>query len=479
MIPALARNIFHLQESLLGRPSFLLLDGLNESQWWPRERLRAQQVLRLRRAVALAYAHTPFWRQVLDQRGIAPADVRSLEDLRRFPLLDKQTIRDSREEMVWKGEGKRVQLVRTSGSTNEALEFYTSSTREAHINAARMRGHEWVGVRRGDREMYYWGSPIELSKQDRVKRVRDWLINDGLTNGFEVTPARVRGYFEHWLRWRPRCIFGYPSTFVLTAAICESLGLDLKRLKPRGLQVICTTSEMLSDVDRQLIAEAFGVPVCDSYGLREAGLIGHECAHGTMHCVDEQVFLETIDPETGEPTAGEGELVVTNLVGPAFPVFRYRTGDIVTLSDEPCPCGRTLSRVQISGGRAVEFVVTKEGKWVVGYSFIYIARAVPGIVKFQVVQERLGEIRVRLAVDGRFPEDGAAQVRAKVAQRLGGDDEITVELVDDIAPARSGKYRPVISKVAEELYRKRQFGNETLSRAKSQGEVGKGSKTGH
>ncbi len=101
--------------------------------------------------------------------------------------------------------------------------------------------------------------------------------------------------------------------------------------------------------------------------------------------------------------------------------------------------------------------MTKAGKWVVGYSFIYIARSVPGIVKFQVVQDRIGEILIRLAVDARFPADGIEQVKNKAAQRLGGDDEIKVEIVDDIAPARSGKYRPVISKVAEELYKNRSF----------------------
>jgi len=214
---------------------------------------------------------------------------------------------------------------------------------------------------------------------------------------------------------------------------------------------------MLSDIDRQLIAEGFGVPVYDSYGLREAGLIGHECEHQTMHCMDEQVILETVDPETLEPTDGEGELVVTNIVGPAFPIIRYRTGDIVTLSREACLCGRSLSSIKISGGRAVEFVVTKAGKWVVGYSFIYIARSVKGIVKFQVIQDKIGEICIRLSVDDRFPKDGVEQVKAKAAQRLGGDDEIIVEIVDNIRSAPSGKYRPVISEVAEELYRKRTF----------------------
>lgn len=457
MHPFIARNIFKLQEQLLGRNSFEILAELLKSERLPHEQIRQLQLERLQSLVRIAYEQTPYWRQLMDSRSSAPDKILSLDDLKKFPLLDKDIIRSQRESMVWRDEGKRLQLVRTSGSTNEALEFYTSSTREAQINAARMRGHEWVGIRRGEKELYYWGSPIELSKQDKIKRVRDWLINDALTNGFEVTPERLKGYFEQWLNWKPKCIFGYPSTFVLTVTMAESLGIDLRELKSNGLAVIITTSEMLSDVDRQLIEEGFGVPVCDSYGLREAGLIGHECEYGTMHCMDEQLILETIDPETLEPVDGEGELVVTNIVGPAFPVVRYRTGDIVTLLNKPCDCGRTLSQVKISGGRAVEFIVTKAGKWVVGYSFIYIARSVKGIVKFQVVQETLGEILIRLVVDERFPADGIDQVKTQAARRLGGDDVIDVEIVEDIKPAKSGKYRPVISKVAEELYAKRDF----------------------
>jgi phenylacetate-coenzyme A ligase PaaK-like adenylate-forming protein len=457
MLPIIARTIFRAQERMLGRRSFAILRELNRSQWWPRERLDELRLSRLQSIVRTAYTHTPYWRGVMDERKIGPEDIRSLDDLGALPLLTKDTIRERREEMVWKDEGQRVSLIRTSGSTNEALQFYTSSTREAHINAARMRGHEWIDVRRGEKELYYWGSPVELSKQDRLKHFRDWLINDGLTNGFEVTPQRVREYVQQWMRWGPKCLFGYPSTFVLTASMAEQEGIDLKQLRKRGLEVICTTSEMLGDVNRRIISEAFGVPVYDSYGLREAGLIGHECEHATMHCIDEQVILETIDPETLEPTDGEGELVVTNIAGPAMPVLRYRTGDIVTLSSEPCPCGRSLSSVKISGGRVADFIVTDQGKWVVGYSFIYICRSVKGIVKFQVVQERLGEIRILLATDDRFPADGAAQVEKAARARLASTDRIVVELVDDIRPAPSGKYRPVIGKVAEKMHRDREF----------------------
>lgn len=452
MLPDIARTIFRIQERLLGRKSFAILRQLNKTQRWDRPRLDELRLSRLRHIVDIAYKHTTYWRNLMDEHSLSPDDIRSLNDLSRFPLLDKTTIRDRLEDMSYHNQTEKLRMVRTSGSTNEALQFYTSPTREAHINAARMRGHEWIGIRRGEKEMYYWGSPVELSTQGRIKQIRDWLINDGLTNGFEVTPQRVADYFAYWKRWRPKCIFGYPSTFVLTVQMAHAQGINLKVLQQlHNLKVICTTSEMLTDVDRSIIADAFGVSVYDSYGLREAGLIGHECEHFTMHTMDEQVILETIDPETLKPVAGSGELVVTNIMSPAMPIIRYRTGDIVELSHAPCPCGRTLSSIKISGGRIADFIITDQGKWVVGYSFIYICRSVKGITKFQVRQDRKGEIRILLVTDKNFPADGADQVIKAAKARLDSTDEILVEFVEDIAPAPSGKYRPVISKVTEKM----------------------------
>jgi len=459
MLPGIARTIFRIQERLLGRKTFAILRQLKTTERWNKERLDELRLERLRHIVNIAYEHTTYWRTLMDEHSISPEDIRSLNDLRRFPLLEKATIRDRREDMVWRNESKHLHLVRTSGSTNEALQFYTSSTREAHINAARMRGHEWIGVRRGEREMYFWGSPVELSKQDRIKRIRDWLINDGLTNGFEITAERVKRYFEYWKQWRPKCIFGYPSTFVLTVNMAAARRINLAELKEKyGLKVICTTSEMLTDVDRKIITNAFGVSVYDSYGLREAGLIGHECEHFTMHCMDEQVILETIDPETLKPVDGPGELGVTNIMSPVMPIIRYRTGDIVELSSDRCSCGRTLSSIKISGGRIADFIITDQGKWVVGYSFIYICRSVKGITKFQVRQDKIGEIRILLVTDKNFPNDGTEQVTKAARARLGSTDKILVELVDNIAPAPSGKYRPVISKVTQEILEKKQSG---------------------
>lgn len=454
MMPIVARGFFRLQEALLGRPSFAILRQLRESQYWPHDKLDALRLDRLRSLVTWAWEHIPYWRETMTEHHIHPSDIRELSDIRRFPLLEKNTLRRRLKEMTWQGRIRGFKLVRTSGSTNEALQFYASALREAHINAARMRGHESIGIRRGDREMYFWGCPVELNAQDRIKRIRDWLVNDGLTNGFAVTPERIVAYVEYWRRWRPKCLFGYPNCLALVARLAPKLGLDLSVLKSRGLKVISTTSELLTDADRASIESAFGVPVYDSYGLREGGMVGHDCQHKTMHTVDEQVLLETIDPLTGRPTDGEGELVLTNLVHHVMPIIRYRTGDIVQLSRQSCPCGRTLGSIRISGGRIADFVVTSNGVWIPGYAFIYICRSVPGVVKFQVHQERQGRIRVRLAVDANFPTDGSERVRVAALKRLASDDEVLVEVVDDIQPAPSGKYRPVVGDLAEELLKR-------------------------
>ena len=230
MFPSIARTFFRLQERMLGPSKLRHSERLDKSERWPREKIDVLRTQRFRDVVQAAWDHSPFWRTTMSEHGISPEASKVCRICGKFPLLDKATVRAKREEMVWRDEGPRLQVVRTSGSTNEALQFYTNSNREAQINAARIRGHHWVGMERGEKEMYYWGSPIELSKQDRVKRIRDWLVNDGLTNGFALKPELVPQYVEYWKRWRPKCIFGYPCTLALMAAMASSAGIDLRHL---------------------------------------------------------------------------------------------------------------------------------------------------------------------------------------------------------------------------------------------------------
>ena len=458
MWSVIARNVFRLHERLLGRQTFARLGHLQRSQWWTRSQIEAIQLWRLQAMVAGAYDHSVYWRKRMDDLRISPQDTRSLDDIRRFPLMVKDDIRLHREDMVWKKEGPRIRLTRTSGSTNDGLDFYTSSNRESYVSAARMRGHQWVGVHPGDVEVYFWGAPVELTAHDRLKQVRDWLTNTPLTYSIALTPEMIPKYVATWARWRAKCIFSYVCSLALFARMARRQGVDLAVLRRRGLKALVTTAEMLTPADRSFISEAFGVPVYDSYGVREAGLIGHECSHFTMHTNDELILLETVDPHTLEPTQGEGELVVTNLCSHVMPIIRYRTRDIVTLSNEPCACGRSLRSIRVTGGRMHEFIVTRDGRWISCVAFLYVCKAIHGVDELQARQDTLGEVRV-LVVPGRdFPRDGAKRVAEAVRQRLGnGGDRVLVELVESIPRAPSGKQRPVISKVAEDMIARNQF----------------------
>jgi len=447
----LAQMFFCVHERLLGRRTFPILRELRRSERWPPQKLRDLQLQRLRALVSAAYEHTPYWREVMARGDFRPDDVRTLEDIRRFPLLTKPDIRRHKERMVWREEGPRVMLTRTSGSTNISLEFYTSSSREAHITAARMRGHSWVGCEPGDKEVYFWGAPVEIGAQDRLKHLRDILRNDMLSPSLLLMGDLVRRYVEKWKKWGANCLFGYVSSFTMLLRIARREGIDLRRLKDHGLRAIVTTAELLSDEDRRQIRQAFDVGVYDSYGLREGGLIGPDCREGNMHVNAEQVLVEVVDRESLQPTDGEGELVVTMLTSQCMPVIRYRTGDLVTLEAGACPCGRTLPLMKVTGGRLMEFIVTRSGKWVSAVAILYICKAIHGIRQLQARQERRGQVRLLLAVDEEFPPDGIEQVRRAMRARLDDDDEILVDIVDEIPLPESRKQRFVISRVAQQL----------------------------
>jgi phenylacetate-CoA ligase len=314
-----------------------------------------------------------------------------------------------------------------------------------------MRGHRWVGINPGDKELYFWASPVELNTQGRLKQIRDMLVNNPLTSALALSPAVIPEFLKLWLRWRPKCIFTYASSAALFARMARSMHVDLTLLREAGLQSVITTAEMLCDIDRARISETFGVPVYDSYGLREGGLIGHECDRFTMHTNDEQILLETIDPETLKPTDGEGELVLTNLASHVQPVIRYRTNDIVTLSQGRCPCGRTLSQVRVTGGRLHDFVVTRDGRWISCVNFLYICKSVPGILELQARQERLGEVHLLVVPEADRPAGLADRIMAEARARLGPGEEIAVQFVDHIKPTKSGKYRVVVSTVATQM----------------------------
>jgi phenylacetate-CoA ligase len=168
-----------------------------------------------------------------------------------------------------------------------------------------------------------------------------------------------------------------------------------------------------------------------------------------MHITAEDVVLETVDSAGNAVPPGEpGEIVVTHLASRDYPFIRYRTGDVAVLDDRMCPCGRGLPMIRELQGRSTDFVVARDGTVMHGLALIYVLRELPGVAGFKIVQESLSLTRILVVPGDGYTDETTARIRAGIAKRLGPDVEVQVELVSEIAPERSGKYRYVMSRVA-------------------------------
>ena len=190
--PVIARRlIYPLQERLLKRPTFAYLAELEQSQWLSRKGVEQLQENKLAELLQSAYQHCPWHRERLMAAGIAPDGQVSLADLSRLPTMDKQDAIAHGERMVWRRVPGGTFQYNTGGSSGQPLIFYYGRRRQASDAAGRMRARRWWGVEPGDPEVYLWGAPVELDKTDRIKTLRDRLLNQLVLNAFDMSPVHM------------------------------------------------------------------------------------------------------------------------------------------------------------------------------------------------------------------------------------------------------------------------------------------------
>jgi len=446
-VPAwFARTVFRAQEAAMHRPTFVVLAELERTQWLSREGIVAYQTQRLNHLLASALDYSPWHADRLRVAGLDDA-VRAgsvaLADLPRLPTMNKRDARDNVEQLVWRGVPGGVFPYTTGGSSGEPLIFYFGRARQAADAAGRLRARRWWGVQPGEREVYLWGAPVELSRADRIKTLRDRLVNQLLLNAFEMSPARMDAYLVAVQAWNPKAIYGYASSLALFAAHAEACGI---RPKLPALRVVSSTGEPLFPHQRELIERVFGVPVSVEYGARDAGLMALQSPDGALLQMSETHLIEVLD-DAGNPVE-EGEAVITSLVSEAQPFIRYRTGDVVRRSDRPDPGGRGLAVLDAVVGRQTDFLVAADGRIMHALAVIYVLRAIPGVGEFKLIQHTVDRMEVQVVPDVRWNDSAREAMVRGLRARLGLELNIELKLLDAIEPEASGKHRYVVSHVS-------------------------------
>ncbi|MGB5834333.1 MAG: phenylacetate--CoA ligase family protein [Thiohalocapsa sp.] len=439
--------IFPLHELFKGHRTVAVHRELERTQWLSPAELHDYQCGRLQRFIADVYGKVPYYRCLFDHHGIDPRDISDAGKLQCLPLLDKPTIR-AHTDSLKAADAANLARFNTGGSSGEPLVFYIGKERVSHDVAAKWRATRWWDVDIGDREIVVWGSLIELGAQDRIRMLRDKLLRTRLLPAFEFSPQNLTRFVDEIQGFRPRMLFGYPSSLALIARHAESMGRPLSAL---GISVAFVTSERLYDDQQVDIERVFGCRVANGYGGRDAGFIAHACPEGNLHITNEDVIVEIVDAQGINLPAGEpGEIVVTHLATRDFPFIRYRTGDIGAVGRAGCSCGRGLSLLERLDGRTTDLVVARDGTVMHGLALIYVLREIPAIDQFKIVQESIDRTRILIKPSAPIDDPTANAIVAQFQRRLGATVSIIIERVDEIPRERSGKFRYVVSELGSD-----------------------------
>ncbi|WAC67139.1 phenylacetate--CoA ligase [Agrococcus sp. SL85] len=421
-------------------------DTLDLAERLTLDELRALQLERLQASVRHAYEHVPVYRQKLDQAGVHPDDIRSLDDLRRIPFTTKEDLRQSYPFGMFAVPMDEVARIHASSGTTgrPTVVGYTSGDldRWADVVARSLRA---AGIRRGWKVHNAYGYGLftgGLGAHAGIERLGCTVIP--VSGGQTARQVQLIRDFE------PDAILCTPSYLLTIADAFEAQGLDPRQtsLKVAVLGAEPWTNEMRRELEARLDIDAV-----DIYGLSEVmgPGVGSECVETKdgPHIWEDHFLPEVVDPETLEPVAdGEmGELVFTSLTKEAFPVLRYRTRDLTRLL--PGSARSAMRRIEKITGRNDDMIILRGVNLFptqIEEIALEIEHLTPHFVLELVQRGRMDGLVVKIeCTPGVKPviETAAAEVlKARIKERIG--TSVDVEVVPSGSLPRSeGKYKRV------------------------------------
>lgn len=324
----------------------------------PREQIRALQLQRLQHQVAYVYERVPWYRAQLDERGVRPEHIRTLDDVRLLPFTDKKVMRDTFPFGLFAiPVDDAMRLHASSGTTGKPVVVgYNRHDMDVWAECI-MRLASMAGVVPSDRVQMAFGYGM-------------FTGGFGLHQGLEKLGCLIIPAGSGSTERQVTMIGDYGSTVLVATPtyalhICEvgeRMGFDWST---STLRIGLFGGEPCTPALKAEIESRMHIICTDNYGLTEVmgpGVAG-ECldSRDMQHIAEDHFLWEVVDPQTGEPVGEgeEGELVLTTLTKECIPVLRYRTHDYTRVTTQPCACGRTLARMQKVRHRSDDMLIIR------------------------------------------------------------------------------------------------------------------------
>ena len=361
-------------------------------------------------------------------------------DLTKLPLLSKEDLRRAgRAAVPGSFRGRSLLEIHTGGTTGTPLTVYCTRDALQRNYAFFSRFRAWAGVPGHPRVATFAGRLVVPAVQTSApfwRRNRPG--NAMLFSSYHLSPATLPAYAEALAAYQPELIDTYPSSLEPIAKYLDDSGQRLVR--PRA---IITSSETLDPPVRELFQRVFGCPVFDHYGSAEMAAFIAQCEAGSYHPNPEFGIVEVLrDGRPAEP--GEtGELVATGFINPALPLIRYVTGDLATVGEGPCRCGRLFPVLRSIEGRRDDVLTAPDGRWIGRLDPIF--KSVGSIYETRIVQDALDHVRVEVVPLAGFGPGDEAGLLEQLRGRLGPAMRVELVQVPSIPRTSRGKFRAVVN----------------------------------
>ncbi len=328
-----------------------------EIETMPREDMKKLQSEKLVKQVHHVYENVPYYRNLMDEKGVKPDDIQSIDDLCKLPFLAKSDLREAYPYgLLAKPLDECVRIHSTSGTTGRrVVAFYTQHDVDLWEDCC-ARAIMATGCTKKDVCQVAYGYGL-------------FTGGAGLHGGSHkvgcLTLPMSSGNTERQIQFMTDL---NATLLCCTPSYAAYIGEALQEqgFKPEDIPLKAGIfgAEPWTEEMRKSIEATLGIKAYDIYGLTETTGPGvaFECSEQTgMHINEDHFFAEIIDPDTGEvlPEGSKGELVFTSLDKEAFPLLRYRTRDICVLSRKKCSCGRTLIKMAKPMGRTDDMLIIR------------------------------------------------------------------------------------------------------------------------
>lgn len=388
------------------------------------------QKRRLRLLIEHACNHIKYYNILFKRISLLPADIKSISDLEKLPVLTKKIIRENFNDII----PDNIQSIpynksSTGGSTGDPLKYWVDNRSWSMANANTIINWERVGYNYGDQYIALGSSSLFVNKKPSLKHQIYYRLKNKIgLNGINMSDEVCKDYISLIRKNKIRFIYGYASSIYLLAKYAQAHNQDLK------VYACFPTSEVLTDQFRKTIQAVFKCEIMDSYGANDGGITAFAYKKGFFE-VGYNCLVRVDNPDQN----GLGPALLTDLFNYAMPLINYRLGDeiqIDTSKNKDYPYnGQIINNVL---GRTSDIIQLENGRTLTGPGFTILFKDLP--VEHYCIEKNGGNsIKCSVVKLPGFEQHHEDSIRSTFKKQMGEDTNFTIEYTNEIRLTKSGK----------------------------------------